>query len=60
VAGVSCRYLEVFFSRPRGALRKSSGETLESKRPPMLAAQSAFPSGPLAGFHEIFDPLIWR
>jgi len=25
----------------------------------MLAAQSAFPSGPLAGFHEIFDQLIW-
>ena len=38
VAGVSCRYLEVFFSRPRGALRKSSGETWESKLPPMLAA----------------------
>jgi hypothetical protein len=60
VAGMSCGYLEVFFFRPRGALRKSRGETWESKRPPMLAAQSAFPSAPLAGFHEIFDQLIWR
>jgi hypothetical protein len=25
-----------------------------------LAAQSASPSGPLPGFHEIFDQLIWR
>jgi hypothetical protein len=28
--------------------------------PPMLAAQYGFPSGPLAGFHKMFDQLIWR
>jgi len=26
----------------------------------MLAAQYGFPSGPLAGFHKMFDQLIWR
>ena len=47
VAGVSCRTLEVLFSRPRGALRKSGGGTLESRLPPMLAAgaEGAFGSG---------------
>jgi hypothetical protein len=52
--------LKFSFPAPRGGLRKPSGETWESKLPPMLAAQSAFPSGPLAGFHEIFDQPIWR
>jgi hypothetical protein len=28
--------------------------------PPMLAAQSAFPSAPLSGLHKIFDQPIWR
>jgi hypothetical protein len=35
-------------------------EVRKSNIPPMLAAQSAFPSGPLPGFHEILDQLIWR
>ena len=60
VAGVFCPLIEVFFSRPRCALRKASREALESDFPPMLAAQSDFPSGPLAGFHKIFDQRIWR
>jgi 2-methylcitrate dehydratase PrpD len=30
---------------------------LESNIPPMLAAQSDFPPGPLAGFHKIFNLL---
>jgi len=51
VAGVSGGLIKVFFSRPRGALGKSSGETLGSNIPPMLAAQSEFPSGPLLRFH---------
>jgi hypothetical protein len=33
---------------------------LGSNIPPMLAAQSDFPSGPLASFHKIFNQLIWR
>jgi hypothetical protein len=41
-------------------LRKSSGESLESNIPPMLAAQSDFPSGPWSGFHKIFDKRIGR
>ena len=37
-------------SHPRRALRKVNREALESNCPPMLAAQSDFPSGPLSGF----------
>jgi hypothetical protein len=55
VAGVFGHFIEVFFSRPRCALRKARREAMESNIPPMLAAQSDFPSGPLAGFHKIFD-----
>jgi len=33
---------------------------MKSDIPPMLAAQSAFRSGRLLGFHKIFDQLIWR
>jgi hypothetical protein len=69
VAGVFGHFIEVFFSRPRCALRKANREAMESNIPPMLAlhqhgtglaAQSDFPSGPLAGFHKIFDQIIWR
>ena len=48
-----------FSSRPRCALRKASKGDVESDIPPMLAAQSAFPSEPLPGFHKIFNQLIW-
>jgi len=54
LAAVFCQFIEVFFSRPRCALRKASREAMESNIPPMLAAQYGFPSGPLAGFHKIF------
>jgi len=60
VAGVFGHFIEVFFSRPRCALRKVNREALESNFPPMLAAQSDFPSGPLSGFHKAFDQRIWK
>jgi hypothetical protein len=53
-------FVEIFFSRARFALRKPSEMVLASIIPPMLAAQSAFPSGPLLGLHEIFHQQIWR
>jgi hypothetical protein len=31
---------------------------MEIHIPPMLAAQYDFPSGPLKGFHNIFDPRL--
>jgi len=60
VAGVFSDFIEIFSSRPRSALRKVGKGVMASNIPPMLAAQSAFPSGSLPGFHEIFDQLIWR
>jgi hypothetical protein len=36
------------------------GSLWNGDNPPMLAAQSAFPSGPLASFRQKFDQLIWR
>jgi len=46
----------IISSRPRCALRKASNGIMKSNIPPRLAAQSAFPSGPLPGLHKIFDP----
>jgi hypothetical protein len=69
VAGVFGHFIEVFFSRPRCALRKINRDALQSNFPPMLAlhqhgtglaAQSDFPSGPLSRSPKIFDQLIWR
>ena len=39
---------------------RQTGEIMKSNIPPMLAAQSAFLSGPLLGFHKILGQLIWR
>jgi hypothetical protein len=33
---------------------------MEIHIPPMLAAQSGFPPGPLRGFHKIFDQRVWK
>jgi len=60
VAGLFGGLIEVFSSRPRYALRKARNWTMASNIPPMLAAQSAFPSGALPRLQEIFDELIWR
>jgi len=53
--GVSSGSSEVFLFWPplRFAERKHRG--YGKNIPPMLAAQSAFPSGPLANFPRIFD-----
>jgi hypothetical protein len=45
----------LFFSLPRCALRKARKVDRRSNIPPMLAAQAAFRSEPLPGFHKKFD-----
>jgi hypothetical protein len=49
--GGFCSFSEAFLSRPRCALRMAGREVMKGDIPPMLAAQSAFPFGPLASFH---------
>ncbi|KPK90192.1 MAG: hypothetical protein AMJ94_09970 [Deltaproteobacteria bacterium SM23_61] len=51
-------FFEARLSRPRCALRMIDRGFMEADIPPMLAAQSGFPSGPLAGFSKIFDQRI--
>jgi hypothetical protein len=58
--GVFSDFIEVFSSTPRCALRKVRKGVMARNMPPMLAAQSALPSGALPGFQKIFDQLIWR
>jgi hypothetical protein len=53
-------FIEAFSSRPRYALRKANSGIIASNIPPMLAAQSALPSGALLDFPKIFHQLICR
>ena len=50
----------IFSRTPLRFAEDRESEVMKSNIPQMFAAQSAFPSGPLLGFHRIFDQLIWR
>jgi hypothetical protein len=49
-----------FFPAPASLCGKPVGGVKGSHIPPRIAAQSAFPSGPLPGFPENFDQPNWR
>jgi len=51
VAGGSVISPQVSFHSPAALCGRQAGGLWEEDIPPMLAAQAAFPSGTLAGFH---------
>jgi hypothetical protein len=58
VAEVSVFFPKLSFLAPAALCGRPAGVIQEVGLPPMLAAQSAFPSGPFAGFHKKFYQLI--
>jgi hypothetical protein len=59
-AGVFYTFFDPYLFPP--PLRFAEGQQggIENDIPPMLAAQSDFPSEPLLGFHKLFRSTNWR
>jgi hypothetical protein len=59
-AGVFYNFFDPYLFPPPLRFAEGKQEGIEDDIPPMLAAQSNFPSEPLPGFYRIFNQRIGR